>query len=670
MNDDRRRHQRPGADDEALGAALGEAVGREADAPAVPPPVAGIAERAAARARARRVRHGVVGIAAAAALIAGLVTWNTLEGDGGDGNIQVATRPTVSEPIAPEQAGEAAGRPDPAAPERAEQAGEADPGGGPKDPDSGSAEPDPSLLTPEELSTGPTLTWTEVSLDASPGISVIYGLVSVGDGRITARTWGEDGDRIVVTDDGTTWATAPTPGGIAPGLIDIAGVRWVVAGVDASGPERTDRVFYSDDEGATWTELTIDVGSDAGPLPSHCVRHARVTAVLASGDRIVAAVETYADLDLRELLVASGRAPDRDSILQWRYTESALVVYLGTETDAESIEVPFDELGLAPGQPAPCAGPDGRHDQHVHILTSDGAGTEPVGRYTGANTSAISTAEGFFITLRTDEGELLLTSPDGRTWTEHAIGEQGYVPVTRGPDGAAWRSARSYDSYRIERLDAGSGPETVVEFTGVRPGPILTAGPAGLVTTAELISRTGNDSRGEVRVVKDGYELRLDQAWGDMALWDLAADVAVYKFAAPEIMFRATAPEGVRFVAEDDGSQTLVFEDPDTGDDLVAFTSADLERAAAQFPDGPGAFAPPQTWIGWSAGGADWGWQNAVDAFGIDTGRTHPPPIELAVGEDFVLARVEVLDDPDQSAGAVDPDRQRPAPRWFIARVP
>ena len=139
MNDDRRRHQRP--NNEALGAALGEAVGKEADAPVEPPPVADIAERAAARARARRVRHGVVGIAAAVALIAGLVTWNTLEGDGGDGNIQVATRPTVSEPIAPEQAGEAAGRPDPAAPERAEQAGEVDPAGADGDPAGADGDP-------------------------------------------------------------------------------------------------------------------------------------------------------------------------------------------------------------------------------------------------------------------------------------------------------------------------------------------------------------------------------------------------------------------------------------------------------------------------------------------------------------------------------------------------
>lgn len=653
------------------------------------PPGADTAKRARVRARARRVRYGVVGIAAAA-LIAGLATCSTPGGDGGDGNTQMATQPTVPE-RAEQATGEsgsagAGGEPatagreptdtspvepaadkpspvdqQPAHPPSADLDGEAE------DAESGSVEPDSSFLTPEELSTGPTLTWTEVSLDASPGISDIYGLMSVGDGRIAARAGVEAGDPIVVTDDGTTWTTVPTPARIAPELGDIAGSRWVVAGVDASGPERTDRVFYSDDEGATWTELTIDVGSGAGPLPSHCVTHSRVTAVLASGDRMVAVVETYTDLDLHESLVSSGRAPDRDSILYWRYTDSALVVYLGETDDAESIEVPFDELGLAPGQPAPCAGPDGRHDQRVHILTSDGAGTEPVGRHDGVNTAAISTAEGFFITLRTGVGDLLLTSPDGRTWTEHAISEQGYVPVTRGPDGAAWRSARSYDSYGIERLEVGRGPGSVAVFEGLRPGPILTAGPAGVVTTAEPIPGAGTGSRQGIRVVKDGYELLLDQAWGDLALRDLAADVAVYQFAAPEITFRASPPEGLRFVTEDDGSQTLVFEDPDTGDDLVAFTDADLERAAAELPAEPVALEPPPTWIGWSADGGAWGWQNVVDAFGIDTGPIYPAPIELAVGDDFVLARVPVV----TGGGEVDPSPPQTSDvRWFIATVP
>ncbi|MCY3661389.1 MAG: hypothetical protein OXH28_01025 [bacterium] len=703
MNENRRRDPREDGDGDALGDALGEAVGRETDSPIVTPPVTDIAERAAALAKARRVRHGVVSIAAAAALIAGgLAAWNTLGSDTGDGNIQVATQPAVPDPTAPEaepaehatgESGPAAAGADPAdlgdepaADSAAAPAGDessaadrqladpttAEPVDGAEQADPGSTVIDSSLLAPEELSTGPTLTWIEVAFDTSTGLIDVYRMESVGDGRIVALAWGDGGNQVVVTTDGTTWTAIDMPDGIYPDLPAIGGDRWVVGGPDTADPQHRGRVFFSDDQGATWTELSIDVGSGAGSLPPYCVRRARVTAALASGDRMVAVVETHSDLDLQELLVAFGHTPDRDSILHWRYTDSALVVYLGEEADAESVEIPFDELGLAPGQSAPCAGSDGQHDQRVHLFTSDGAGTEPVGRYDGANTSAISTVEGFFITLRTGEGDLLLTSPDGRAWTEHDVSEQGYVPMTRGPDGAAWRSARSYDSYRIERLDVGRGPGTAAEFEGLRPGPILTAGPAGVVTTAEPIAGAG--SRLEVRIVKDGYELRLDQAWGDLALWDLAADVAVYEFAAPEIMFRAAAPDGLRIVTEDDGSQTLVFEDPDTGDDLVAFTAADLERNAAQFTDGLGTFEPPPTWIGWSASGTAWGWQNAVDGFGIDIGGTSPPPIELAVGEDFVLARVHAVTGGE--AASAGGDESQPTPprtsdaRWFIAPVP
>ena len=335
------------------------------------------------------------------------------------------------------------------------------------------------------------------------------------------------------------------------------------------------------------------------------------------------------------------------------------------KTDAESIEIPFDELGLAPGQSAPCAGPDGLHDQRVHIFTSDGAGAEPAGRYNGENTSAISTAEGFFITLRTGEGALLLTSPDGRTWTEQTIGEQGYVPVTRGPDGAPWRSVRSYDSYRIERLDAGSGPGTAAEFEGLRPGPILTAGPAGVVTTAEPISRAGSDSAHEIRIVKDGYELRLDQAWGDLALWDLAADVAVYKFAAPEIMFRASLRRDSDFVTEDDGSQTwssriptratiswpsrpLIWNATPRSSPTVSEHSSRLRPGSAGQPtEPPGVGRAPPTPSG-STPVARVRTSNSPSARTFCWRGSYPPPVSSRRG----------------------PETQGPHARWFIAPVP
>ena len=118
-------------------------------------------------------------------------------------------------------------------------------------------------------------------------------------------------------------------------------------------------------------------------------------------------------------------------------------------------------------------------------------------------------------------------------------------------------------------------------------------------------------------------------------------------------------------VIEDDGSTTIVFEDPDTGDDLVAFTDADLERAAAELPAEPGPFEPPPTWIGWSTDGGAWGWQSVDDAFGIDAGGTSPH-VELAVGEDFVLALVLVASGGESQPSATPSTHAR----WFIAPVP
>ncbi|MCY3953684.1 MAG: hypothetical protein OXG69_14245, partial [bacterium] len=210
MNDDRQNGRRPGDGKEALGAALGEAVARETDSPIAPPPVTNIAERAAARAKARRVRHGAVSIAAAAALIAaGLAAWNTLGSDGE----RVVTGPTAAEPAeqtpadggraedagpasgggpaetAPAGRGPAAnagpanaGPAEPAGPEAAsaqpagaaadtggaEAPGAEAPSADPNDPETDTA-PEPGGMSnfpaPEDLSSGPALEWTEVSVD-------------------------------------------------------------------------------------------------------------------------------------------------------------------------------------------------------------------------------------------------------------------------------------------------------------------------------------------------------------------------------------------------------------------------------------------------------------------------------------------------------------------------
>ena len=88
------------------------------------------------------------------------------------------------------------------------------------------------------------------------------------------------------------------------------------------------------------------------------------------------------------------------------------------------------------------------------------------------------------------------------------------------------------------------------------------------------------------------------------------------------------------------------------------------------------SFGPEATWVGWSLDGIEWEWQTMADAFGS---RGAWAWADLAVGRDFVLARVEVSDHPPEITEVVYPqigslthsraiDMQ--PERWFIANVP
>ena len=83
-----------------------------------------------------------------------------------------------------------------------------------------------SAATPEEISTGPVLNWTEFDPDEvfGPDIAVINRIDSVGDGRVLASVFDLDGtSRVIVTKNGSDWNEIPLPAGIAPWQIDITG---------------------------------------------------------------------------------------------------------------------------------------------------------------------------------------------------------------------------------------------------------------------------------------------------------------------------------------------------------------------------------------------------------------------------------------------------------------
>lgn len=123
MNENRDIDPPAGGEDRTLGADLGAAIGRRSESLDRIPPAAGVVERAATAASARRLRYTLVGVAAAAALLAGsLVAWNTLGDDGG--SVRVATAPATSAaaPATPESGNSGAADPQPPALPAAEPA--------------------------------------------------------------------------------------------------------------------------------------------------------------------------------------------------------------------------------------------------------------------------------------------------------------------------------------------------------------------------------------------------------------------------------------------------------------------------------------------------------------------------------------------------------------------
>ncbi len=120
-------------------------------------------------------------------------------------------------------------------------------------------------------------------------------------------------------------------------------------------------------------------------------------------------------------------------------------------------------------------------------------------------------------------------------------------------------------------------------------------------------------------------------------------------------------------------------------EDLRSLSSGPAGLAAAALPAdkanrkaSDGSVSAGDIWVGWSADGSEWGWQRAVEAFGIDPHKVLD--LELAAGGDFILARVRAMG----ISGAAPADRgsgyrlapgfgggftRLPKPRCFLARV-
>ena len=648
-----------GADDKALGEALGSAIRGRVDAPTARPPVSSIAERAAAQAKARNTRRTVVGIAASVALVAGgIAAWNALDSDQSTEVIVVDESTLAPEPQATAQPTAAptappVEEPQEAAPDRSQTGTES------------AFEP----ITPESVSTGPELGWVQFDPASVFGADAIdaHNIASVGDGRVLARVYGSNGDRVMVTGNGTDWTVVSMPPDFAPEHFNFAGERWVVTGWDVSTTEDNISAFFSDDKGATWTDLAIDIGGNADETVA-------VADVLVSGQNMVIAAKARVHADIASVIVGRGLVPDKESIKGWMSVEGDTVSFTRDESsDPESFELTAEEEDFLYGGDRSFA----------RLYFSDGGAPELVAEYPASGVGGYGAVDGFHLAVIATEGELLFTSTDGRQWSQAPLTTDDGVPVGRfysyygTTEGTVWTSGQTSSQYRVERFDGVYSPALVAELpNGIATVDRLAVGPAGIAMSAAQGSTPDPSPIPVFQVAKDGYEFRYNDPVGGVSLWDLSEDVAIYVLDAENAQSNML-PEGIREVeGGDEGPDLLVFEDPETGEHLVSFTMEELEpwidsdelMATADI-----STEQREQWVGWSADGTTWDWKTLSEAYGL-TGLTDLEKgftnIDLAVGSNFVIARVQPYSaDPSDTPGDDSIKLSGLAPLWFIATV-
>ena len=547
--------------------------------------------------------------------------------------------------------------------------------------------------TPEGVSTGPLLQWSEFH----PGIQRPGVLFSTGDGRVVIGGQTSAAEPyFIVTADGSDWSELHLPPAIWPHSLDLTGERWAVAGWSRNDQRDAvigGRIYVSDDEGSTWHEVRPE--AEPRELPEYVVAHSRVVAVATSGPHVVAVVETHLSLDVEALLLdrgllPSGAHPHWISIVGdgFGFEMSVDVLEEAAPDDAqgdhasqmptEPLTFTVEELDLSAEQLAIL---EGAHEPgSIRVYSGSGSELAETAILDGWWAGAAGTADGFVLLVESGrDGLTMLTSPDGQDWDNQTLDASFVRGWLRGtafePDGTVWMlRSDGIDSYVARLSSSGSEVQSarIGNFSGFDE---FSVGPAGLATTATPSERAVSEDSGMPvgRVAKDGYELRYGEPEGGITLWDLTADAAVYVF-GPEIIERNELPEGVREVEEGDVFE-LTFENPDTGEDLVTFTMEDLEAVFGAQMETLDSHRP-EMWVGWSADGSAWGWQTVQEAFGLDDVDAQAI---VAVGGDFVVASVQVFEPLESDGlrrgdsgegGAFVMSGVARGPRWFIARVP
>ena len=276
------------------------------------------------------------------------------------------------------------------------------------------------VVTPTEAPNATGLVWTEIELADALGAdeNSTIGLESVGDGRVLAFSFVDRGiDTILVTENATEWSPVPVPAGFLPWSVDITGDRWLIQGWDTTIEAPYTQTLVSDDQGATWTEVVVDLDSFEGT--------AWIADAIVAGDLIV-------------------------------------VVALSDGAPRDTNEVLGDGM---------------EYESSVHIFLSDGGPAQPVTEFAGWFSGGFGAADGFHLIATDSAQHYLLHSPDGRQWTRTAVD----VEIADSARNEIWTAERSDGQFKAERFPGVYGPDQVLTLPdGIGWMPDIAVGPAGV----------------------------------------------------------------------------------------------------------------------------------------------------------------------------------------------
>ena len=310
--------------------------------------------------------------------------------------------------------------------------------------------------------------------------------------------------------------------------------------------------------------------------------------------------------------------------------------------------------------------------------TIDGGFTVTELPATGYNSGITSTDDAFVTQVHNfnDGGLAILTSSDGRSWTETGTLEiEGNVDSVTASGDRLLATGQVFDetngdsglvAWISDDLGA-TWSESSIDSDLFSPYGSAIAGPAGFALkidgALEPYEEDFNDPFADVEsadIVVDGFTMTIGLQDGTATLTG-PDGVVIHENVSEEVMFASGAENVVRFEGRFD--DTIIWLDPETGEDLVTFTSNDIDAAFEElfdfsaFEEPEDFVEPPRgTEIWFSADGVTWTLLHSEETNFDEGGYTGL----AGVGDDEVLIRTENFVEPPAELFAFEEEGRQP----------